>query len=789
MTSPTTKRIVIYGGGLAGLSLAVALQRLNSKASTTGVRYSVLVVASAKVEEDGQHVLLWRWALEALLDELGVGGGLGRVAAPIVASVTLSPLDISTPLASFPPVASKLSSAANSSSLPPLVAVRRCDLLRVLLRAMHNHDSVNGTEYLPQPANNSGLVDPTFEDELDADLAEGRWFDRLHFASLLEPNLLTNDRLKLYYIHPTTGKVSLEFRSGRTETCDMLIGADGANSSVRKLMYLNVTKQRSLLLPTLTPTAPPTSHPRPAEFSGAAVFCGVTRLHVPPTDAPDQLPASHTPIDDLRRFDVQEFVPDGRSVTLQGTVKGGWFGCTNLGNGMLGWRLVIPQEEKGAIAAGFAAMKNRELMNEAIKTNPKAGQNIMSMMGGGSIGGPLGGAAVEKGLGKLTTDETNPEDKWSGSGSAGGARKPGKLRMADTTPTFDDDDENNDQNTGEGGSDDAPKSARRKRRSIDMSALQTALKPAMNMPPRLFSADELTNRPSSTTSSQQRATFVPSSLFATSSALTGAEIRGLALKYAELENFPHPIYAIIARTDPTLTHLSDTLDLADTPLDTFTLPNPLGPGFPTPTNLHRGRVLLIGDAAHPISTNAGGSISPSLAITDAVLLAKLIAKYTDARWVPQRSGDDEILTPDTHFSTDGFDAFMAQSVTQPQHGSDDSDEEEEDPQVRHERTVYEHIATDFDTDRVHLSAEIMREARSESGRFHGPLGAKGKALINHSVVKGLWRMGKGFVAGGGGGAGKGEVGASEQVKETEESEMYVGLMKRGSVKKGLPSLV
>ncbi|KAI9343532.1 hypothetical protein BDR26DRAFT_238537 [Obelidium mucronatum] len=395
---PTSKRVVIIGGGIAGLSLALALKRLNAKAAKlrSGVHYDTLVIeANSSPSEDGMHIVLWRWALEALIGDLQVGGGLSRMAAPIVGCSALDPLDIQVPLNQFPPPASRLAASAIDSELPPLVSIRRCDLIRLLMLALADPEmlsdvnvNVDGSKYLPQSANNSGLVEPLHQDELEADLAEGKWFERQDFASLLgRNNFVTGERIKLYYVHPETGKVTVEFRSGRTEVCDMLVGADGTNSSVRKLMYLNVTKQRSLLPPISPTSSTPSnaaggSHPRPAEYSGAAVFCGVTRLHVPPTDAPDTLEASKKPIEDLRRFDVQEFVPDGRSVTIHGTVKGGWFGCTNLGNGLLGWRLIVPQEEKGGIAAGFAAMKNRELMNEAIKTNPTTGSNIMSMMGG-----------------------------------------------------------------------------------------------------------------------------------------------------------------------------------------------------------------------------------------------------------------------------------------------------------------------------------------------------------------------------------------------------------------------
>ncbi|KAJ3237645.1 hypothetical protein HDU81_009195 [Chytriomyces hyalinus] len=787
---PKTKRVVIVGGGIAGLSLAVALKRLNSQARRTGVVFEVLVVdgaPSAAIAEDGDHLLLWRWAVEALVADLKIGKGLSRVGGPILACSALDPLDLETPLSVFPPPQSRLSPTTSGeppSTLPPLVSVRKCDLVRMLMLALADDTeasaSATGDEYLPHPANNGGLIDAVPGDDVHADLAEGRWFDRQSFASLMGSSFAPQERIKLYYVHPGTGKVTVEFRSGRTEVCDLLVGADGANSTVRKLMYLNITKR--VPNPSAGATSPSTqtpasSHPRPVEFSGAAVFSGITRLHVPPTDAPDTLEGSNTPIEDLLRSDVHAFVPDGRSVTVHGH-KGVWFGCTNLGNHLLGWRLVVPQDEKGAIVTAYTAAKNRELMNAAIKSNPKSGLNIMSMAPNVLDQG------IQKNLGKLSTDETSAEDKWNSPSSAN-VRKPGKLRMADTTPNIDDAAEeyleNDDENAaGEGTSspleiddeEERPKRGRGNRgagRSMDLSQLQNALKQnPLNLgvqPPRMMSMGELESSRSSS-----RATFVPSSLFAAPDPLTGQEVRGLALKYAEPENFPHPIYAIIARTDPTLTTIQDTLDLADNPLDTFTFPNPFGQSAPLPPSVHPGRVMLIGDAAHPITMNANGSLGAGLAITDAVYLAKLLAKYLDPRWVDTRDDIDSLLTPDGTLS-DGFDSFMHGAMTSGagtgQGSMDDDDDDDQDPHVKHERTAFERLASEFDADRVGLAASVMKDARAQSGRFNNGV----RMVMNNSYVQGLWKFGKGLVS-------KDDGGVAD----------YVSVMKRGSVKKGLPAL-
>ncbi|KAJ3126555.1 hypothetical protein HK100_010198 [Physocladia obscura] len=821
-TTTTTKRVVIVGGGIAGLALAVALKRLDAQRHVTGVGYSTLVVEGAPstgsvLSEDGQHVVLWRWAVDALVADLRVGSQLAGTAAPIVGMSALDPSDLHVPLRQFPPPASKLGASTQlDSPLPPLVAIRRCDLVRLLMRALaqpaagEENQGTDGGEYLPRPANNSRLTDAVPENPATGDLAEGRWFEAQDFARRLGPDVfVAGDRVKVFYVHPHTGKVTVELRSGRVETADVLVGADGPNSAVRRLMYLNVAPARQprvlgfgSISPT-TPTSPTPSlaaynsnNPRPVEYSGAAVFCGVTRLHVPPTDAPDVLEVSRAPIDDLTRGDVQEFVPDGRCVTVFGAAKGAWFGCSNLGNGLLGWRLVVPQDEKGHIAANYAAAKNRQLMNDAIKANPKAGTNIMSMVSADAIGGQ----GVQKKLGTLTTDETNPEDKWNANTNANAntaslPRKPGKLRIdALTAEALIEDQES--QSSASASSDsrksfasESTKSSRRGHRSVDITSLQTAFKDngLPNFAPRKYSASEAENNSPSRASS--RATFVASSIFGAPNPLTGQEIRMLALRHAEPENFPHPIYAIIARTDPALTTLSDTVDLASKPLETFTLPNPNPAGTPPPPSLHRGRVFLIGSAAHPITINANGSLAPSLAITDAVLLAKLLGKHLDPNYVDPMTAD--ILTPGgrRYEDSEGFEKFMAGAMAARANGNVPSDgnsmdfdngddDDDDDPAVREERRAYERLANEFDQERVALAADVMRDARRESGRF-GLVSGGAKALLNSSVVKGLWRIGKGLLA-----AQQQQQDGSAADVVNEETENFDLLMTRGAVKKG-----
>jgi 2-polyprenyl-6-methoxyphenol hydroxylase-like FAD-dependent oxidoreductase len=77
------RRILIIGGGLAGLTFALALKRVGR---STGLNLEPVIFESQTAEkaysEKGPHYMLWRWAVEVLL-ELGLGGRLSKIAAPI----------------------------------------------------------------------------------------------------------------------------------------------------------------------------------------------------------------------------------------------------------------------------------------------------------------------------------------------------------------------------------------------------------------------------------------------------------------------------------------------------------------------------------------------------------------------------------------------------------------------------------------------------------------------------------------------------------------------------------
>ncbi|KAJ3210807.1 hypothetical protein HDU67_004991 [Dinochytrium kinnereticum] len=740
------KKILIVGGGLAGLALALALKRVGR---STGLNLETVIFderTEADYNEAGPHYVLWRWAVDILI-EMGLGGKLSRIAAPIL---RFSSIDAETQddLVQWPPTTAELGATSASveealgvdSALPPMVATRRCDLVRLLLIALSGvrDDLVFGDDFLPFPANNSDLA-PEPVHGLEADLACGAWFETENFKYLV-PELCLGEKLESFSVHPATGKVTAVFESGRIEEADVLVGADGAQSKVRGLLS---NKKRHA-----------TTH------AGAFIMSGITRLVVPPVDTPDAM-ENGKPIEDLHRDHVHEFCPDGRSVSV--VAKGLSFGLTNLGNGILGWNLVVAQAEPNQHVETFNMIKTRKMVSEAIAKNPRSSIVVSTLS---FHGGPPG--AIQK-LGSIQTDTTNPEDKWGGGAPSGrrmmniysepedeSSRASTMVDDEETLNTEDDDDDTEvienlrrmafrddggespasstwENSTGEGSSDSSPpgsprRSPRRGRTVAGPGAnggniagdpdLQRLLREKLE-------ADKPTNLrihhrslpPPSPSSPMAPGPFSPipnsafpgsgmmPNLFAPPAPLTGHEIRTLALRLAQNVELPHPCHAVMARTDPALTTCQDVEDLSEDPLDTFS------------HAYQPGRVILIGDAAHLVAPQAHGSVGAGLALTDAALLAKLLAK--------------SLMDTDLTDSEDGTAKALAL------------------------------MAGEFDKERVAMASGVMKEARAEGGW----------ARSENGWVRSLMRIGRRYTP------------------STWTRSSYATMLTRGSVRSGLPSLM
>ncbi|KAJ3328904.1 hypothetical protein HDU76_009066 [Blyttiomyces sp. JEL0837] len=756
------KRILIMGGGVAGLSLALALKRVGR---STGLDLQPVIFDSAKPEsynESGPHYLLWRWAVEVLV-EMGCGGRLSKIAAPVVNFQAVE-AETEELLVEYPPkghaTASVDAEIGQDSALPPMVGVRRSDLLRLLLLAISGvrDDLVFGDDYLPTPANNSDLV-PDPVDDLEADLAQGRWFENEGFDELV-PELVLNEKMESYWVHPSSGEVTVEFESGRVERGFMLIGADGGESIVRRLMYAQSATPRHQLA-----------------HAGACVFHGITRIHVPPVDTPDAL-ENGKPIPDLVREDVHEFVPDGRSVSIVG--KGLSFGVTNLGNGLLGWNLVVAQTEANQHAGNFSMQKTRRLLSESIAKNPR--QSILMLAQSSSM----------PNFGNIDTDSTSAEDKWNTNKSIPSRRSPdlaneeefvanmatmtlgrrmgSGLRRGFTTPDLPSIDTSPINESGEGSSSDVPyeeaSSARRNRRNRTQTQFDFS-DPSIRdkLTTQLASAHPSTTS-SSPSSANRRASLPPRptvnsspfpmsgntpvpNLFGPPEPLSGSESRTLALRLCQTFPMPHPCHAIIARTDPSLTAIQDVMDLAEDPLDTLTIPSAInlaGGGGVAGTvtaafgankrleDPHVGRVILIGDAAHPVAVNANGSLGAGLAITDAAMLAKLLAKYLAKVSKPVPATAASTMSP-----------VSPENMEQP----------------LSEVEAIKLFAAEFDKERCALGASVMKDARAEGGW----------GRTENTLLRGFMRI-------------------TRRVQPTQWTRAsYAMMLTRGSVKAGLPVLM
>ncbi|KAJ3396608.1 hypothetical protein HDU92_002556 [Lobulomyces angularis] len=501
------RKILIIGGGVAGLTLALAIKRVAQK---TGLNLiPVIYESQTTYSEVGTHFILWRWAVETLL-EMGMGKLLGKVSWPILNFKSLD-ADTKETVVQWPPdsvthenIDSFHHNDPLEDSLPPMLGTRKSDLLRLLMLGLagcRDSDLVDDADFHSSGANNSDIA-PEPVEGVEGDLARDNWFGKEKWRKLL-PELKLGYEFDFYSISPTTGAVTATFFNGLSETGDMIIGADGVNSRVKEYLFDGKV-------------AP--------QHAGAAVFSGICRIHVPPVDTQTELEDGRL-IEDMTREDIYSFCPEGSAISIIG--RGLAFGATNIGNGMLGWHLVASQSEPSQHIEKVLMAKRKQQVSEALKSNPR-----MSII--------------------MNTPPLN--NRWK-------------------IPNSDDESEENNS---------TPQST----------------------PPRSLS---------------HQASPISSIDFlqpVTSTQLTGAEIRTLALRLSQTLPIPHPGHAIMARTASEFCSVEDVMDVADDQPASYTNPN-----------LHPGRIIIIGDSAHAVACNAHGSVGAGLAITDAGLLAKLIGKH------------------------------------------------------------------------------------------------------------------------------------------------------------------
>ncbi|KAI8923362.1 hypothetical protein BC831DRAFT_429061 [Entophlyctis helioformis] len=694
------KRIIIIGGGVAGLTLALALKRLSA---AHGLNFQPVVYEATTTYTDrGPHYLLWRWAVEALL-ELGLGRRLGSVAWPVVkfssvdcasgeelvrwppaygpgaaSSPTLSapgtPLSATAP--AFPPAAatasavrtprsagtagtagmpdldypSKAATAASGSPhnaqpastainadphayLPPLLGLRKPDLIRLLMTALAGRDDlVNSPELAVKGANNNdfefysqakrahsaatasnggldasgspihgGLPPPPGSYDgpgipfgLDGDLAHGNWFENEGFSHML-PEIHMGYELDSYIISASTGTVRVRFTNGATDRGFMLVGADGVHSKVRGLLL---------------------NERVPAQHAMSTIFTGISRVYMPPPDAPLEFDTGK-PIPQKSRDEIFRFCPDGSAKSY--VDRGISFGVSNIGNGFLGWNLIVAQTEPGQVTNSYVLARRRREVGAAIAAMSIKSTTGTSMI---AIDSKLGSLPLHSPVTTQAPQLRNPQSPAGGppgqpplqhavyghklitSSSADDWLVPASARSSTVDVT------------GRGSTADISQpivvassfsgTGGQHGSDADQTTVNVALSPASNAasPEAPGAAD-----------SAGRVTTLPA--FEDPTFLNGEESRHVALSYINrMTAFPPEAAVIIARTDANFTASFDNYDLGEVQPDSYTSPN-----------YHPGRVVLIGDAAHAVATAAHGSLGASLAIADAIVLAKLLGHY------------------------------------------------------------------------------------------------------------------------------------------------------------------
>lgn len=326
----TKKKIIIIGSGTSGLSSLLNLLRgsetfellLYTKQSKSQF------LESMRFNE--RTILLWRAGLAAALD-MGLGARLGRLGQAVnnVKSLDVYPSTTWTSTASTASTTATTNALlvdwASNSNLPPIVALRKVDLIRTLMTAIAGRsDLVHGADFVPGPANNaSDKLDPVRG--IEADLARGNWFEDEGFSDLLLPFIKFECELESFVISAENGTVYVKFTNGTRDQAFLLLGCDGPDSTVRSLLFndrFQLEQTRQLVIHGLTP-----------------------------------IPAASQSTTQLTRAQMLDFARPGSLCSWMGRDVS--VSVVNVGMEGVAWTLVVPQSERGQVAAAFTLPKRR----------------------------------------------------------------------------------------------------------------------------------------------------------------------------------------------------------------------------------------------------------------------------------------------------------------------------------------------------------------------------------------------------------------------------------------------
>lgn len=263
-------------------------------------------------------------------------------------------------------------------------------------------------------------------------------------------------------------------------------------------------------------------------------------------------------------------------------------GVTSLGNDLLGWTLIAPQATPGLLAEQF--------------TMPKRRQELGMKLGGSfpMLKGPSGGG------GGLRGKIDHKRDPSNASGTNWKVPSDSDFRTS----------------TVEVESEDTQNSIVGTRDSVAV-AESGSLYPNPDSQPQIDSTSSfhpgsqaLPPMPEENPNYHSRNSLLDK--FGTDN-LTGQEARDLALHLtSQVPTLPPQVIALISQCKSNNTVAYDNSDIcgSDHYLKSY-----------TSLTFHPGRVMVVGDAAHPMATTPHSSHTISTSLCDVVVLAKLVAKY------------------------------------------------------------------------------------------------------------------------------------------------------------------
>lgn len=190
--STVKRKILIVGGGVAGLVLALSLKRVSARQNLNLI--PIVYEKSANFDTGSENHLLWRWAVQSLVFfgliqvDLGLGKALGKISQPIM-QFKSKDLDTMEPLVEWPPQGPDVmfSSNADDDPLPPMLAIRRMDLIRLLLKTLagvNSEDVSASAKFQPSCANNSDIAGDDVTG-VEGDLCKQNWFENEKWRFIL----------------------------------------------------------------------------------------------------------------------------------------------------------------------------------------------------------------------------------------------------------------------------------------------------------------------------------------------------------------------------------------------------------------------------------------------------------------------------------------------------------------------------------------------------------------------------------------------------------------------------